>query len=232
LPEVLAEVFDPASNVQVAIVNNLWYEGETGKLKSLAAGKCACIFVDPATGNAYWRTFNATSANQEVTAWASDVLIAGNYDAAGTAAAAVTAHASAADPHAGYQKESEKGQASGYAGLDGSALVPLAQLGMAQTLAADGYVKLPGGLILQWKAVSFASTSYASSAYHTQAFTWPLAFPTAHLASFAALKGDQANSAVVSGNISTPTVSGGSVVMVTSSTATMGPSFTVFGVGY
>jgi hypothetical protein len=34
--------------------------------------------------------------------------------------AAVTAHEAAADPHTGYQKESEKNAASGYPGLDGS----------------------------------------------------------------------------------------------------------------
>jgi hypothetical protein len=54
---------------------------------------------------------------------------AGVYDPAGTAAAAVAAHAAAADPHTGYQKESEKGAANGYASLDGSTLVPFAQLG-------------------------------------------------------------------------------------------------------
>ena len=44
-------------------------------------------------------------------------------------------HAAAADPHTGYQKESEKGQANGYASLDASTLVPFAQLG---TGTADG----------------------------------------------------------------------------------------------
>lgn len=41
----------------------------------------------------------------------------------------LTAHSAAADPHTGYQKESEKGVANGYAGLDAAALVPAAQLG-------------------------------------------------------------------------------------------------------
>ncbi len=39
------------------------------------------------------------------------------------APADVTAHEAAADPHAGYQKESEKGSASGYASLNASTLV-------------------------------------------------------------------------------------------------------------
>jgi hypothetical protein len=42
--------------------------------------------------------------------------------------AALTAHEAASDPHTGYQKESEKGAASGYASLDGSGLIPVGQL--------------------------------------------------------------------------------------------------------
>ncbi|MBI5599653.1 MAG: hypothetical protein HY890_07955 [Deltaproteobacteria bacterium] len=42
---------------------------------------------------------------------------------------AVSNHEAAADPHTGYQKESEKGAASGYAGLDSGTKIPTAQLG-------------------------------------------------------------------------------------------------------
>lgn len=42
-------------------------------------------------------------------------------------ATAVSDHAAAADPHTGYQKESEKNAASGYAGLDGSTKLAGAQ---------------------------------------------------------------------------------------------------------
>lgn len=45
--------------------------------------------------------------------------------------AAISTHEGAADPHAGYQRESEKGQASGYASLDAGTKVPTAQLGGA-----------------------------------------------------------------------------------------------------
>lgn len=41
---------------------------------------------------------------------------------------AITTHAAAADPHTGYQKESEKAAASGYASLDGSTKIPIAQV--------------------------------------------------------------------------------------------------------
>ena len=46
----------------------------------------------------------------------------------GVAASLDAAHISALDPHAQYQKESEKGAALGYASLDGGGKVPVAQL--------------------------------------------------------------------------------------------------------
>jgi hypothetical protein len=49
--------------------------------------------------------------------------------AAGTVVdAAIAVHVAAADPHTGYQKESEKGAASGYASLDAGGTVPDAQI--------------------------------------------------------------------------------------------------------
>ncbi len=47
----------------------------------------------------------------------------------------VIAHAAAGDPHTGYQKESEKDQNNGYAGLDGGGLVPDARI--ASTITRD-----------------------------------------------------------------------------------------------
>ena len=49
-----------------------------------------------------------------------------NHTAAITGA--VATHAGESDPHTGYQKESEKAQANGYASLDSSTLLPVAQL--------------------------------------------------------------------------------------------------------
>lgn len=49
-----------------------------------------------------------------------------NHDA--DIAAAVAAHEAASDPHTGYQRESEKGAANGYAGLDAGTKVPVAQI--------------------------------------------------------------------------------------------------------
>ena len=54
------------------------------------------------------------------------VLKTGTFTKIGTSV--VNDHAGFPDPHTGYQLETEKGQANGYASLDGSGLVPLAQL--------------------------------------------------------------------------------------------------------
>ncbi|HYD02612.1 MAG TPA: hypothetical protein VEB22_15400 [Phycisphaerales bacterium] len=62
-------------------------------------------------------------------AWATPTAAQVGADAAGTAAAAVSTHAGQADPHTGYQLESEKGAANGYAGLGSDGFVPTGQLG-------------------------------------------------------------------------------------------------------
>ena len=51
-----------------------------------------------------------------------------DYATPGYVNTAVSTHAAAADPHTGYQKESEKGAAGGYASLDGSGTIPDAQI--------------------------------------------------------------------------------------------------------
>jgi len=58
------------------------------------------------------------------------VLDAGDVGAepTGTAASAVSAHVADSDPHAQYQKESEKGAANGYASLGGDGKLPVTQL--------------------------------------------------------------------------------------------------------
>lgn len=56
---------------------------------------------------------------------------------------AVSDHAAAADPHTNYQRETEKGVAGGYASLDGSGLVPDAQI--ASTITRDS----------EWNGIDF-----------------------------------------------------------------------------
>lgn len=66
-----------------------------------------------------------THAEADVTSLVTD--LAGKATA-GDIASAVSEHASAADPHAGYQLESEKAAANGYASLGADGKVPSAQL--------------------------------------------------------------------------------------------------------
>jgi hypothetical protein len=56
--------------------------------------------------------------------------------------AAFVVHEAAADPHTNYQRESEKGAASGYASLDAATLVPVAQIPALPYLAAAAFVGL------------------------------------------------------------------------------------------
>ena len=76
---------------------------------------------------------------------------------------AITTHEGAADPHTGYQKESEKGSASGYASLDSSTLVPVAQLGTgtptgAKFLRDDRTWQTPaGGSTPAWHSVLYGA---------------------------------------------------------------------------
>jgi hypothetical protein len=60
------------------------------------------------------------------------------YTTAAELATGISTHAGEADPHTGYQKESEKGAVGGYASLDGSGLVPDAQI--PSTIARDSEV--------------------------------------------------------------------------------------------
>lgn len=76
-------------------------------------------------------------------------LRAGKEDV-GVAAATVAAHVADADPHTGYQKESEKGVANGYAGLGAGGLVPVAQLASGvpdgtKFVRDDGTLAAPSG---------------------------------------------------------------------------------------
>lgn len=80
---------------------------------------------------------------------------------------ALAAHAAAGDPHAGYQKESEKDQANGYVSLNGSGLVPTARLGTGTAssstfLRGDGSWNSAGGSI-DWASLSvfYPSTDYS-----------------------------------------------------------------------
>lgn len=65
-------------------------------------------------------------------------------------AGAVADHEAAADPHTGYQRESEKGVANGYAGLGAGGLIPMAQIATGtpdgtKFVRDDGTLATPAG---------------------------------------------------------------------------------------
>lgn len=72
----------------------------------------------------------------------------------------VASHEASADPHTGYQKESEKGQVSGYASLDGSTKVPIAQIptGSTSTTVPLGDHSHGGGASSEFFIRSFVVT--------------------------------------------------------------------------
>lgn len=138
-----AAAVDPHPTYLTAAEGNAAYDA----IGAAAAAQAASQPLDPdLTALADIATtgwLKRTGAGTAITATpsASDV----GADAAGTAAAAITTHEAASDPHTGYQKESEKGAASGYASLDSGTLVPVAQL-PAATTSAKGAVELADDL--------------------------------------------------------------------------------------
>ncbi|BBD60596.1 hypothetical protein NIES2109_33950 [Nostoc sp. HK-01] len=62
-----------------------------------------------------------------------------------------------------------------------NALAAWGNLGADQSLAANsGWIKLPNGLILQWKTHTAASQSFTGGTPYTFTITFPIAFNTAY----------------------------------------------------
>lgn len=70
----------------------------------------------------------ARNADNLTSGTVADARIASTIARDSEVTAAISAHEAASDPHTGYQKESEKAQAGGYASLDGSGLIPDGQI--------------------------------------------------------------------------------------------------------
>jgi hypothetical protein len=80
----------------------------------------------------------------------------------------LAAHVAASDPHTGYQKESEKNAASGYAGLDVDARLATARLPLQALLGlsfagdgSDGAVNLDGTNTYSWATTSGSAPNLA-----------------------------------------------------------------------
>lgn len=80
-------------------------------------------------------SFSATGAIASTDVQSAIAELDTEKETAGTALAVIAIHEAAADPHPQYQKESEKGAASGYASLDGSTKVPIAEIPTGSTAA-------------------------------------------------------------------------------------------------
>lgn len=74
------------------------------------------------------RMYGNVTQDLRITSAPTGVVYTDNDPSTSDTNAVVTTHAAAADPHTGYQKETERGAANGYAPLDASSLVPLANL--------------------------------------------------------------------------------------------------------
>jgi hypothetical protein len=83
--------------------------------------------------------------------------------------ATITAHEAATDPHTGYQKESEKGAASGYASLDAATKIPIAQVptgttGSTVSLGNHGHSYEAAGAVAAHEAASDPHSAYLKPA--------------------------------------------------------------------
>lgn len=82
-------------------------------------------------------------------------------EAAGTASGLMSTHTGSSDPHTQYQKESEKGISSGYASLDSSTKVPIAQLPTGTSSSTIALGDLPASLITTHEAAGDPHPDYA-----------------------------------------------------------------------
>ena len=125
----------------------------TAVCEKLANNTYSWVALDTAGGGgASWGGITGTLSAQTDLQSALDAKSATSHNHAGTyePAGTVSTHAAAADPHTGYQRESERAAANGYASLDANTRVPTAQLGTGSAdattfLRGDGSWQVPAG---------------------------------------------------------------------------------------
>lgn len=114
---------------------------------------------------------------------------------------------------------------------NGSAWKTVGRVSLASSLAANGYQKLPGGLILQWGTIAVATR--ASWEYDFGLINLPIAFPTAALNASATVLTTDAVGAI-DGFAAIKSISLTQINPVVGSTVTTGGNFGVYwqAIGY
>lgn len=137
---------------------SVWHEGTGTPL--VGTGANGDYYLNDANGDVY---------KKESGTWGIVANILGPQGDTGPAGstADITTHEGAADPHTGYQKESEKNIANGYAGLDANVRVATARLGSGTAgattfLRGDQSWAVPTGAYVGVKATISAAQSLTS----------------------------------------------------------------------
>lgn len=101
-------------------------------------------------------------------------------------------------------------------------------LGGAQSLSANGWTKLPNGLILQWRTLVVASQTFNGGVFYTFNITFPISFNTLYCHFGCLASGLNIGTSV---SFENPTISQVTATLIYQSTTTTAPSFKVFAIG-
>lgn len=109
--------------------NDLLTQAQADALYELVGAVLAHVAeLDPHTQYVTGDELTTALAGIDLSAYYTKIEADALFEAIGVAASAISSHEAASDPHTGYQLESEKGAANGYAPLDASSDLPLTHL--------------------------------------------------------------------------------------------------------